>query len=100
MDFKAGQSVKVTISKSVQRDGARKTLERLFMKDKVYAAPIDARTACFGDRPKRRGGRIWTKHANKIHPALNKGEAATLVVTAQVARDLASVKDLVEVSAA
>lgn len=98
MDFKAGQTVKVTISKPVRRDAARKTLERLFMKDKQFAAPIEARAANHADRPKRRGGQIWTKYANKTHPTLSKGSAATLKITAQVAKDLNSVKDVVEVA--
>lgn len=100
MDLKAGQTVKVTITKTVHRDAARKTLERLFMKDTVFAAPIAARAANHEDRPKRRGGRIWTKYAPKVHPAMVKGAAATLKVTAQVAKDLKSVSDVVEVAAA
>ena len=100
MDLKTGQTVKVTITKSVSRDAARKTLERLFMKDTVFAAPIDARSANHAARPKRRGGRIWTKYANKVHPALNKGVHANLKVTPQVAKDLKSVADLVELASA
>ena len=100
MDLKTGQTVKVTITKTVNREAARKTLERLFMKDAGFAAPIEARAANHADRPKRRGGRIWTKYANKVHPALNKGTQATLKVTPQVAKDLKSVGDLVEVATA
>jgi hypothetical protein len=100
MDLKTGQTVKVTIAKTVNRDAARKTLERLFMKDTAFAAPIEARAANHAARPKRRGGRIWTRYANKVHPALTKGVHANLKVTPQVARDLKSVADLVELTAA
>lgn len=100
MDFKAGQTVKVTISKPVTRAAARKTLERLFMKDQVFAAPLNARSANFVAQPKRRGGQIWTKYPNKIHPNLVKGTFATLKVTAQVVKDLKSVEDLVQVASA
>lgn len=100
MDYKAGQTVKVTIAKPVARDAARKTLERLFMKDTFVAGPLAERSANFQPQPKRRGGRIWTKYPNKIHASLDKGAQATLTVTAQVLKDLNSVKDFVEVSAA
>lgn len=98
MDLKTGQTVKVTIKKAVSREAARKTLERLFMKDKAFAAPIDARAANHAARPKRRGGRIWTKYANKAHPVFSKGLQASLTVTPQVAKDLKSVADLVDVA--
>jgi hypothetical protein len=100
MDFKAGQTVKVTISKAVSRASARKTLERLFMKDQQVAEPLLARSANFIQRPKRRGGRIWTKHPTKIHLGLELGTIATLKVNAQVLKDLGSVSDLVEVASA
>jgi len=97
-DFKAGTSLKVTISKSIKRESARKTLERLFMNDKVIRGPIDAREKNFSDKPKRRGGRIWTKRPNKVHPVLIKGTAATLKATPQLLKDLASVEDFVQVA--
>lgn len=100
MDFKAGQTIKVTIKKAVKSEGARKTLERLFMNDAQVAAPIEARSAGFRERPKRRGGRIWTKHPTKIHPAMVQGTQATLTVNAQVLRDLGSVSSLVEIVSA
>ncbi len=99
MDFKAGQTVKVTINKAVNREAARKTLERLFMTDSAVAGPIEARSRNFAAKPKRRGGRIWTKYPNKVHPEITRGSAATLTITAQVLKDLNSVKDLVEVTA-
>lgn len=100
MDLKTGQTVKITIKKAVNRAAARKTLERLFMSDQGFAAPFEARTSNFAPRPKRRGGRIWTKYANKIHPTFVKGLQATLKVTPQVAKDLKSVDDLVDVTKA
>lgn len=100
MDYKAGQVVKVTITKGIRRDAARKTLERLFMKDHAISGPIDKRKANFAPKPKRRGGRIWTKYPNKLHPVLGKGVGATLKLTEQVAKDLDSVADLIEIVAA
>jgi hypothetical protein len=97
-DFKAGTSLKVTIHKSIKRDAARKTLERLFMNDKAIRGPIDAREKNFKDKPKRRGGRIWTKRPNKVHPILAKGTVATLKATPQLLKDLSSVEDFVEVA--
>lgn len=99
IDVKAGQTVRVTVSKTINREGARKTVERLFMKDKTVAAPLAARSKNFIELPKRRGGQIWTKRPNKIHPTLTKGVAATIVATPQAIRDLKSVADFVEVSA-
>jgi len=100
IEFKPGQTVRVTIKKAVNRAAARKTLERMFMLDKSFAAPITDRSANFFEKPKRRGGCIWTKRCNKVHPALNKGEAANVKVTAQTLSDLNSVADFIEVAKA
>jgi hypothetical protein len=97
--FKPGQSVRVTVKKSINRAGARKTIERLFMKDKSIAKPIARRSRNFKDLPKRRGGVIWTKRPNKIHPDLARGASATIMATPQAIRDLGSVADFVEVKA-
>jgi hypothetical protein len=94
----APKTVRVTISKTVTRTSARKTLERLFMSDKAVAAPVAARSDNFKALPKRRGGRIWTKWPNKIHLGLEKGTAATIKATPQHLRDLESVKDFVSVA--
>ena len=98
-DLKAGQTVRVTISKTINRDSARKTIERLFRKDKAVVAPIEAREANFKELPKRRGGTIWTKRPNKVHLALNRGDAATIKATPQAIKDLNSVSDFVQVKA-
>ena len=95
-----GGKFRVTITKSITRDAAFKTLERLFSTDKAVTAPIDARSANFEDKPKRRGGRIWTKRPNKVHLTLDKGTSATIKATPQHARDLASVQEFVEVAKA
>jgi hypothetical protein len=94
---KSASTVQVTISKTITRAAARKTLERLFMQDKGFAKPYSARTRGFKDLPKRRGGRIWTKRANKLHPALERGARATIKATPQHMKDLQSVSDFVEV---
>jgi hypothetical protein len=99
-ELKPGGDVRVLINKQITRDGARKTLERLFMMDKAVRGPLDARSANFKDLPKRRGGCIWTKRTNKLHPELVKGAAATIKATPQHLRDLNSVKDFVDVTAA
>src|SRR5882724_10018204 len=99
IDVKLGSTVRVTISKSINREGARKTVERLFMKDKEIVAPLDARSKNFIPLPKRRGGCIWTKRVNKIHCELELGNEATIVATPQALRDLNSVSDFVTVAA-
>jgi hypothetical protein len=98
--LKPGQTVRVTISKSITRDAARKTLERLFLKDKAVANPIAARSRNFKELPKRRGGVIWTKRPNKVHPDLNRGAAATILATPQAIKDLRSVENFVDVASA
>lgn len=99
IEAKAGQTLRVTITKFINRDGARKTLERIFLKDKSVAKPLAIRSANFADKPKRRGGRIWTKHPNKLHLPLDKGDAATIKATAQALKDLNSVETFIEVAA-
>jgi hypothetical protein len=44
LDLKNGATVRVTISKTITREAARKTLERLFMRDRAVAKPIEARS--------------------------------------------------------
>ena len=95
-----GGKVRVTIKKLITRDSATKTLERLFMTDKVAAQPIVARAKNHKDRPKRRGGRIWTKYTNKVHIELDKGVSATIKATPQHVKDLASVAEFVDVASA
>ena len=60
IDLKPGETVRVTISKTVTRESARKTLERLFMKDKSISKPIEQRSRNFVPLAKRRGGAVWT----------------------------------------
>ena len=97
LDLKSGATVRVTINKTIKRDAARKTLERLFMKDKAVRGPLDARSKNFKEQPKRRGGQIWTKRPNKVHPELNPGAAASVKVTPQAIKDLNSVADFVTI---
>ena len=99
-ELKPGGTVKVTVSKNITRDAARKTIERLFMKDKSVARPIATRSRNFKELPKRRGGQIWTKRPNKVHPDLNKGASATILATPQAIKDLASVASFVDVKSA
>src|SRR5687768_4008669 len=97
-DVKAGQTLRVTINKTINRDSARKTIERLFMKDRSVATPIETRARNFRELPKRRGGQIWTKRPNKVHPTLARGDAATIKATPQSIKDLKSVASFVEVA--
>jgi len=60
IDLKPGTTVRVTINKHINRESARKTLERLFMKDKAVSGPIEKRSRNFIPLPKRRGGAIWS----------------------------------------
>ena len=99
IDLKAGQTVRVTISKTITRAAARKTIERLFMKDKANSRPLELRARNFKELPKRRGGQIWTKRPNKLHLPLNKGDAAAVKVTAASIKDLASVEEFVQIAA-
>ena len=97
IDLKPGKTVRVTVGKHINRASARKTLERLFMSDKAVSKPIERRSRNFIELPKRRGGQIWTKRPNKVHPTLDKGAAATIKTTPQLIKDLRSVEDFVEV---
>src|SRR5436305_9693621 len=97
IDLKPGATVRVTVSKSINRDAARKTLERLFMKDKSIAKPIDQRSRNFEELPKRRGGCIWTKRPNKVHCDLNRRASATIKTTPQSIKDLNSVAGFIDV---
>lgn len=98
IDIQPGGSVRVTINKTINRQAARKTIERLFMQDKSIRAPIERRSANFKEQPKRRGGTIWTKRPNKLHPSLERGTVATIKATPQTIKDLQSVEDFVDVS--
>ncbi|MGB7160753.1 MAG: hypothetical protein WBD40_22000 [Tepidisphaeraceae bacterium] len=100
IELKPGQTVRVTVSRNISRDAARKTIERLFLKDKAVSEPIAVRSANFKELPKRRGGCIWTKRPNKVHPTLDKGASATIKTTAQSIRDLKSVESFVQVASA
>jgi len=95
---KPGGTVRVTINKTINRRSARMTLERLFMMDKSISGPIAIRSRNFKELPKRRGGQIWTKRPNKVHPTLGKGVSATIKATPQHMRDLESVADFVEIA--
>jgi hypothetical protein len=97
VEMKPGKDIHVTISKAITRASARKTLERLFMKDRAIFGPLDERSSNFIPLPKRRGGCIWTKRPNKLHPVLNEGVSARLKATSQVIKDLNSVSDFVEI---
>ncbi len=100
LDLQPGKTVRVTINKHINRDAAKKTLERLFMKDKAVTSPLEKRSRNFKEQPKRRGGTIWTKRPNKLHPELNKGASATITTTPQAIRDLNSVAAFVDVASA
>lgn len=100
LELKPGKKFTITVSKSVTRAAARKTIERLFMKDQAVADPIAERSANFKELPKRRGGCIWTKRPNKVHCDLAKGASATIVATPQAIRDLNSVASFVSVKSA
>lgn len=95
-----GGKFRVTIKKTITRESAYKTLARLFNSDPAIRGPIEKRAANHQDKPKRRGGRIWTKRPNKVQVQLLAGASATIKATSQHVRDLASVSDFVEVAKA
>ena len=99
-ELKPGQTVRVTVSKNINRAAARKTLERLFLKDKAVSGPIEVRSANFKELQKRRGGCIWTKRPNKVHPSLDKGASAVITTSPQSIKDLRSVETFVEIKSA
>jgi hypothetical protein len=99
IEMKTGQTLRVTISKNINRASARKTIERVFLLDKAVGRPIALRSRNFKELPKRRGGQIWTKRPNKVHPTLIPGAAATIKATPQIIRDLNSVETFVQVQA-
>ena len=98
IDLQPNKTVKIKITKPVNRASARKTLERLFMKDKTVYQPLDSRSDNFIELPKRRGGCIWTKRVNKLHPSLDRGTEATVKTTPQSIRDLKSVASFIEIA--
>ncbi len=98
INAKPGQTVRVTINKNINREGARKTIQRLFMKDKTISGPLKLRSRNFVSLPKRRGGQIWTKYPNKLHPELIEGVVANVKVTAQSLKDLASVEEFIAIA--
>jgi len=98
LELKPGQSIRVTISKTINRASARKTLERLFLKDDTISDPLHLRSRNFKELPKRRGGVIWTKRPNKVHPLLAKGDAATVKTTPQSIKDLQSVATFIQIA--
>jgi len=99
-EFKPGTAIKLTVTKAITKAAAEKTICRLFMKDKAFGAPLRARAKNFKAKPKRRGGRIWTKYPNKLHPVFPAGTTATIRSTPQFLKDLASVTEFVSVAAA
>ena len=42
---KPGQTLRVTITKTINRASARKTVQRLFLQDKSHSDPIEIRSA-------------------------------------------------------
>ena len=98
LNLESGRDIRVTINKAVNRASAHKTLERLFMQDNAIVAPLAARSKNFLPIAKRRGGRIWTKRVNKLHPVLEVGAAANIRTTPQSIRDLNSVATFIQVS--
>jgi hypothetical protein len=100
IDIKSGDQVTLTVNKSITRAGARKTLERLFLMDKAVRTPIETRAGNFKEQPKRRGGPIWTRRPNKLHPELIKGASATIKASPQTIKDLKSVEAFIDVKSA
>ena len=98
LQAKPGQSVEVTVTKAVTRAAAEKTLKRLFMADPEFRAPYDARRSNMSHKPKRRGGRIYTKYVRKPQPVIEVGSKANVPATPQHVKDLKSVETFISVA--
>ncbi len=96
MDIQPGSNVTVTVKSTIKAEAARKTLARIFMKDKAIR---DTRLT----KPKkvtatRRAGRIWNLRPEGTcnrPPVL--GDSAKVVATVDVIRDIQSVARYVDV---
>jgi hypothetical protein len=92
-----GSKVKVTIKRTPLGEGARKTLARLFLKDRRIAKA--RRRTPKPTLPKRRGGRIWLGRAQGAVTTVPRvGDSCEIACTLDVVRDLGSVKRYVDVS--
>jgi hypothetical protein len=95
--IQVGGSVKVTVKRTPLSEGARKTLGRVFLKDRNIAK--QRRSAPKPLKPIRRGGRIWTgRRRGAVTTVPNVGDSCVIACTLDVARDLTSVKRYVDVS--
>ena len=100
MDIKPGSTITVELTKTPRRDGARKTVLRLFRKDPAVARQqrkIHRQRPSWEERT--RGGNQW-HHQMQSEPGVSTqvGAKYRIRATVDVIRDLASVADCVKVS--
>ena len=65
-----GKTVRVTISKTINRDAARKTIQRLFLKDKAITGPIALRSRNFKEQIAPAVTGSATKRTDASHTAI------------------------------
>jgi hypothetical protein len=98
-----GSTINVKVVKQPTNAAASKTLMRVLAKDPGVAAEHkrQAKLRKVHYNPQPRGGRLYGGQLVKQHPVKGKiGEAGTVTATADVLRDLGSVKRFIEVSQA
>ena len=98
-----GSKINVKVVKQPTNIAASKTLKRVLAKDPVVAAEHNRQDKLrkVHYNPQPRGGRLYGGQLVKQHPVKGTlGEQGTVTATAQVLRDLGSVKRFIEVSKA
>lgn len=97
MDIQPGSRVKVMVKSTLKTTRARKTLARLFIKDRAVRKV--RRTQPKPVISSRRAGRLWHNRpegSNLRPPAV--GDSANIVATVDVIQDLQSVAKYIDVN--
>lgn len=98
-----GSQVKLTITRTPNRQAAAKTLVRLLSKDPAHKhenRQLSRLRARHYD-PQRRGGRLYGGHMQKLRRIQGiRGETGTIIASPDVLRDLASVTKFIDIQPA
>jgi hypothetical protein len=102
-DITPGQTIRVSVTRIPSSESAAKTVRRVLLKDKALSdekrAAKTRRVRAM--RPKTRGGRPWLVRPIKaVLVKSEPGESGVVTATGDVIRDLQSVGNCVEISAA
>jgi len=98
-----GSKVKLTVTRTPNRQAAAKTLVRLLSKDADHKHEdrLMSKLRAKHYSPQRRGGRLYGGHMQKLRRLKGEqGESGTIVASPDVLRDLASVQRFIEVKSA